>query len=171
MLADGVLTVAPGTGNTVSRRRFGDALIHLEFSPSEHGPEVTGQARGNSGLYIHGNYELQVLDSHGLAAPGAGDCGAIYGVSAPLTPDAYRPAGEWSSYDVEFTAPRFDADGNKVANARITAWLNGRLVQDDVEVPGPTTAALYGDEMAEGPLMLQDHGNPVRYRNLWVLPR
>jgi type 1 glutamine amidotransferase len=171
LLADGVLTVAPGTGNTVSRRRFGDALIHLEFSPSEHGPEVTGQARGNSGLYIHGNYELQVLDSHGLAAPGAGDCGAIYGVSAPLTPDAYRPAGEWSSYDVEFTAPRFDADGNKVANARITAWLNGRLVQDDVEVPGPTTAALYGDEMAEGPLMLQDHGNPVRYRNLWVLPR
>ncbi len=162
-------TVRPGSGNVFTRQEFGDGLYHLEFSPSIHPPEVTGQGRGNSGMYIMGRYELQVLDSFGLE-PQLGDCGACYGVAIPEVAP-YRPAGEWSTYDVEFTAPRFDAAGNKVANARLTAWLNGRLIHDDLEVPGPTAAAFRGEEAPLGPLMLQDHGNPVRFRNAWVLPR
>ena len=153
----------------ISRERFGDALYHIEFSPSVHDDSVTGQGRGNSGVYLMGQYELQILDSYGLE-PGMGDCGACYGVALPLvTP--YRPAGEWSTYDIEFTAPRFDEDGNKTANARITAWLNGRKIHDDLEVPGPTAASWRSDEFPMGPLKLQDHGNPVRFRNAWVLPR
>ncbi len=161
--------IEPGAGDRVSRESFGDALIHLEFRPSEHPPEVTGQARGNSGLYVMGQYELQILDSYGKE-PEMGDCGSIYGVAVP-TSAPYRPASEWSSYDVEFTAPRFDLNGKKAANARVTAWLNGRKIHDDVEVPGPTGGAWRDGEFEIGPILLQDHGNPVRFRNLWVLPR
>ena len=165
----GVFTVEAGTGDVFTKERFGDGLYHVEFSPSLHPPEVTGQARGNSGVYLMGQYELQVLDSYGLE-PKMGDCGACYGVALPdVAP--FRPAGEWSSYDIEFTAPRFDAAGEKTANARISAWLNGRKIHDDLEVPGPTTAAWRPDEFPMGPLKLQDHGNPVRFRNAWVLPR
>ncbi|MCB9915246.1 MAG: ThuA domain-containing protein [Planctomycetes bacterium] len=168
-VANGVWTVHPGAGNLFTKERYADGLYHVEFSPSVHGPEVTGQGRGNSGVYLMGQYELQVLDSYGLE-PQLGDCGACYGVALPLVAP-YRPPGEWSSYDIEFTAPRFDANGEKTANARITAWLNGRLIHDDIEVPGPTAGAWRGDEFPMGPLMLQDHGNPVRFRNVWVLPR
>lgn len=167
--ADGVFTVKRGTGNLFTRDSFGDAFIHVEFSPSVHPPEVTGQARGNSGVYVQGRYELQILDSFGLE-PQMGDCGACYGIALPsCTP--YREAGRWSSYDIEFTAPRFDADGKKTASARLTAWLNGRKIHDDLEVPRATTAAWRTDEEPTAPLMLQDHGCPVRYRNVWVLPR
>lgn len=164
-----VFTVRPRTGNAFSREEFGDALIHLEFSPSIHPDDVRGQARGNSGIYVQGRYELQILDSFGLEAE-MGDCGACYGISLPsCTP--YREAGRWSSYDIEFTAPRFDESGKKTSSARLTAWLNGRMIHEDLEVPRATTAAWRTDEAATGPLMLQDHGCPVRYRNVWVLPR
>jgi len=166
---DGAFTVKRRTGNLFSREEYGDALIHLEFSPSVHPDDVRGQARGNSGIYMQGRYELQILDSFGLK-PEMGDCGSCYGISLPLcTP--YRKAGRWSSYDIEFTAPRFDAEGKKTASARITAWLNGRLIHDDLEVPRATTASWRNDESPTGPIMLQDHGCPVRYRNVWVLPR
>lgn len=166
---DGVFTVKPGTGDVFTKEHFGDGLFHVEFSPSVHPENVKGQGRGNSGVYLMGQYELQVLDSYGLE-PKMGDCGACYGVALPLVAP-YRPPGSWSTYDIEFTAPRFDAEGNKTANARITAWLNGRKIHDDLEVPGPTAASWRREEFPLGPLKLQDHGNPVRFRNAWVLPR
>jgi hypothetical protein len=111
---------------------------------------------------------VQVLDSFGLELK-SGDCGGIYGKHVPSI-NACRPAGEWQSYDIEFTAPRSE-DGKKVANARMTVWHNGLKIHDDVEVDGPTTAAMSGDEPGRGPILLQDHGHPVRYRNVWLLPR
>lgn len=168
-LAGGVLTVRPGSGDVFTRERFGDGLYHIEFSPSVHDASVSGQARGNSGVYLMGQYELQILDSFGLE-PGPGDCGACYGIAPPRCAP-YRPAGEWSTYDIEFQAPRFSTEGVKVSNARVTAWLNGRLIHDDLELPAPTGGAWRPDEFPLGPLRLQDHGNTVRFRNIWVLPR
>ena len=160
------VVVTPGAGNLITRAEFGDALIHVEFSPSVEPSDVTGQGRGNSGVYLMGAYELQVLDSFGREAE-MGDCGSCYGVALPLeTP--YRRAGEWSYYDIELRAPRFDASGKKIENARVTAWLNGRLIHDDLEIPGPTGGSLREGEFATGPLMLQEHGNRVRFRNVWV---
>jgi len=162
-------TVVAGSGNLRTKSSYGDALIHVEFSPSIEPPDVKGQGRGNSGVYLMGAYELQVLDSFGREAE-MGDCGACYGVALPLeTP--YRRAGEWSYYDIELRAPRFDSGGAKTENARITAWLNGRLIHDDLEIPGPTGGSLREGEFATGPLMLQEHGNRVRFRNVWVASR
>jgi hypothetical protein len=131
-------------------------------------PEATGQERGNSGVYVQGRYEVQVLDSYGLA-PSLGDCGAIYGKHVAAV-NACRPPERWQSYDIEFRAPRFDAAGKKTENARLTVWLNGMKIHADVEVDGPTAGG-EANEAPLGPLLLQDHGNPVRYRNLWILPR
>lgn len=166
-LAEGYAEVSGG-GDLVSKATFGDALIHVEFRSPEMGPDAKGQERGNSGVYLHGRYEIQVLDSFGLA-PGLGDCGALYGKKAPDA-NACKPASEWQSYDIRFTAPRFDAAGAKTANARISVWHNGIPIHRDVEVDGPTGGAIGQGETATGPLLLQDHGNPVRYRNLWVSP-
>ena|GEM_PF-91268 len=165
----GLVTVSAGTGNLFTRERFGDCFLHLEFSPSEDPEEAGWQGRGNSGVYLMGQYELQVLDSFGRSGE-MGDCGAIYGVATPDV-QPYRRAGTWSTYDIEFRAPRFDDAGEKTESARVTAWLNGRKIHEDVEVPGPTAASWRRDEFPMGPLMLQDHGNAVRYRNVWVLPR
>lgn len=166
---DGVIRVEPGSGNAFSSREFGDAWVHVEFNCPESPPEVKGQGRGNSGVYVQGRYEVQVLDSHGEPARW-NEAGGIYAKHVPLV-NAARPAGEWQSYDILFTAPRFDGGGAKTANARMTVWFNGALIHDDVEIDGPTAAAMSGDERATGPLMLQDHGNLVRYRNVWVAPR
>ena len=99
----------------------------------------------------------------------SGDCGGIYGKHAPAL-DACRPAGEWQSYDIQFSSPRHE-DGEKVANARMTVWHNGLRIHDDVEIDGPTTAAMSADEPGRGPILLQDHGHAVRYRNVWLSPR
>jgi len=161
------LEVVPGQGDLVSREGFGDSLVHVEFmTPSM--PDAQGQARGNSGVYLQGRYEVQVLDSYGLESQ-LGDCAAIYGKRVPDV-NACRPPQRWQSYDIEFTAPRFDGAGQKSASARLSVWHNGIPVHVDVEVDGPTAAGT-GDESARGPLLLQDHGNLVRYRNVWVLER
>ncbi|MCE9596295.1 MAG: ThuA domain-containing protein [Planctomycetes bacterium] len=157
-----------GTGDVVSKMLFGDALIHVEFRSPNSGPTKHGQERGNSGVYVHGRYEVQVLDSWGVKAE-VGDCGAIYGKKAPDV-NACKPPEEWQSYDLRFTAPRFDAEKKKTANARLSVWLNGIPIQRDVEVDGPTGGALGPAEAPTGPLLLQDHGDPVRYRNVWVRP-
>ncbi len=168
LVGDGSMEVVPETSDLVSRFEFGDALLHVEFlTPAI--PDASGQARGNSGVYVQGRYEVQVLDSYGLESQ-LGDCAAIYGKKAPDV-NACRPPERWQSYDILFTAPRLDASGAKAANARMTVWHNGRLVHEDVEVDGPTGGAVDEAEAARGPLLLQDHGNPVRYRNVWIVPR
>lgn len=167
-VAGGVIEVAPGMGNIITKAMFGDALIELDFMCPVM-PEATGQARGNSGVYIQGLYEMQVLDSFGFEA-GLDTCGAIYGIAPPLV-NASRPPGEWQHYELEFTAPRFDDKGKVTANARLTAHLNGQLIQNDVEIPHPTGSAAGGRPVEYGPLMLQDHGDPVRYRNIKLTPR
>jgi len=167
-LEGGAVEVAPGTGDALTRAEFGDCLLHVEFMPPDSPPEAQGQGRGNSGVYLQGRYEVQVLDSFGVE-PGLGDCGAIYGKKIPDV-DACRPPGTWQSYDIFFRAPRFDDAGAKSESARMTVWHNGMRIHADVEVDGPTTAALSADEVARGPLLLQDHGQPVRYRNVWIVP-
>jgi type 1 glutamine amidotransferase len=166
-LVDGAMEVVAGTGDLVTEAELASGLYHVEFmTPSM--PEETGQGRGNSGVYLLGRYEVQVLDSWGLEL-GMGDCGSIYGKRI-ATINASRRPERWQSYDIEFTAPRFDASGKKLANARVTVWHNGIEIHSDFEVDGPTAAG-EEREVASGPLLLQDHGNPVRYRNVWFVPR
>lgn len=164
-LVDGAMEVAGG--NIVTREHFGDCQLHVEFMVPVM-PDATGQARGNSGVYLQGSYEVQVLDSFGLEL-GLGDCGAIYGVAVPMV-NACRPPGTWQTYDILFHAPRFDG-ANLVQNARMSVLQNGVWIHEYVEIPGPTTAAMHREDLSQpGPLMLQDHGCPVRYRNIWVRP-
>ncbi len=153
----------------VSKRRFRDFFIHIEFcTPFQ--PFARRQARGNSGFYAQGRYEVQILDSFGLI-PQRDDCGAIYGVAAPRV-NMCLPPLSWQTYDIEFRAARFDENGKKIENARMTVRHNGVLIHDNVEIPGPTRAALIATESPEpGPVYLQDHGNPVRFRNIWVIER
>jgi hypothetical protein len=150
-----------------SKQTFGKHKIHIEFrTPFE--PLSRGQGRGNSGFYAQGRYEVQILDSFGLKGE-HNECGGIYQVAPPAVNMCYPPLS-WQTYDIEVTPAEFK-DGKKVANARLTVRHNGVLIQDDVEVPRWTTAApLRDDGQTPGPVFLQDHGNPVRFRNIWVLP-
>ncbi len=167
-LVDGAMEVARGAGDIVTRETFGDFLLHLEFQTPRSRKDATGQARGNSGVYVHDRYEVQVLDSYGVDPLGLGDCGAIYG-KRPAAANASRPPERWQTYDVRFRAPRFDSTGAKNENARISVWWNGVTVQDDVEIDGPTGGAAGSGEVPRGPIRLQDHGDPVRYRNVWIV--
>ena len=165
--ADGVLHVVPGTGDIMTKERFTDFFLHLEFRCPDM-PEAKGQAKGNSGVYLQGRYEIQVLDSYGFEVPGKGDCGALYDQFAPLV-SACKPAMEWQTYDVVFRAPRMD--GEAVAeHVRITLFHNGRVVHNNIVSPGPTGGALDQQVAEPGPLLLQDHGNLVAYRNIWAVP-
>jgi hypothetical protein len=156
-----------GTGNIASKREFGSYQLHVEFRLPLMA-DAKGQARSNSGVYMHGRYEVQVLDSYGLNSQ-SDDCGGIYKVAVPLA-NACRPPEQWQSYDIVFHAPTFDKDGHKVTNAKLTVMQNGVLIQDNAEVPAPTGAGISSDDKAMGPLMLQDHGCKVRYRNIWLRP-
>ncbi len=150
-----------------SRAKFRDAHIHLEFR-TPFTPEGSGQFRGNSGVYLQDRYEVQVLDSFGLPEKD-NDAGGIYQVSAPSVNMSFPPL-RWQTYDIDFTAARFDKSGNKTAPARITVRHNGVLIQDDVEIPGPTGGG-NSEQDTPGPIHLQDHWDPVVYRNVWVVPR
>jgi hypothetical protein len=156
-------------GNIITREKFGGKFkLHVEFRvPYE--PEKKGQARGNSGVYVQGRYEVQVLDSYGIDKPQKNDCGAIYGVAAPRV-NACKAPTVWQSYDIEFTAPRCE-DGNRTEYARMTVYQNGIKIHDNAEVTSDnTTAGLGGNVCEPGPIMLQDHGDPVQFRNVWLLP-
>lgn len=159
-----------GGGNAVTAEHFGDCRLHLEFWVP-HMPDAQGQARGNSGVYLQGSYEVQILDSYGIPAADLqhGDCGAIYEVAAPRINTCKAPE-QWQAYDILFRAPRFDEAGALVEMAVMTVYHNGILLHDRVSVPGPTRASMERDVTQLGPLMLQDHGNPVRYRNVWLVP-
>lgn len=155
-------------GNMMTKDKFdGKFKLHVEFRvPYE--PTKHGQERGNSGVYVQGRYEVQVLDSYGLE-PKNNECGGIYEVAAPLA-NACKAPTVWQSYDIEFTAPVFQ-DGKKVEPARMTVFHNGIKIHDDVKIPVDNTrAGLGGDPSKPGPIMLQDHGHPVQYRNVWLVP-
>ena len=167
-VADGAMTVTAGEGDIVSRERFTDFLLHLEFMTPDM-PDATGQAKGNSGVFLQGRYEIQVLDSYGIDVPGMGDCGAIYNQFASLV-NACKPPLEWQTYDVIFRAARVGESGEIEENARVTVLQNGIVIQNNVQIQGATGGATDGDAAEPGPLRLQDHGNSVKYRNIWVVP-
>ena len=164
-VAAGAMTV--GRGDIRTEKTFGSFRLHVEFNvPSM--PEAKGQARGNSGVYLQGRYEVQVLDSYGLE-PQNNDCGAIYEVATPRV-NACKAPTVWQSYDIDFHAPVCQ-DGKKVEPARISVRHNGVPIHEDVEIPVDNTrAGLGGDPCRPGPIHLQDHGNPVQFRNLWLTP-
>ncbi len=157
---------AGGGGDVMTKEKFkDDFVLHIEFMPPNM-PDQTGQGKGNSGVYLQDNYEIQVLDSYGLDPIQNNDCAAIYNQKAP-DKNAAKPPAEWQTYHIEFTAPKWDANGQKTSNARVTVYWNGELVHDDVEIPGPSGGA-EGERPEGGSIRLQDHGNPVRFRNIWV---
>jgi len=170
-----VLTVTPGGHELINNTKghgqsldlyttelFGDAIITLEVMVPE---------KSNSGIYVMGEYEVQVLDSFGKDAnPGPGDMGAIYGAQPPTKPK-YRKPGQWSKYEIRWQAPKFDATGKKIANGKfLKIILNGRVIHENVEMKGPTPGGVDGKEKARGPLMFQGNHGPVSYRNIRVRP-
>jgi 3-keto-disaccharide hydrolase len=163
MTEDGLLTQG-----AVSKDQFGGFTMHVEFRlPFK--PAGRGQDRGNSGFYIHNRYEVQVLDSFGLEGT-FNECGALYRFKAPDV-NMCLPPLQWQTYDIDFTPATFDAAGNKTANARISVRHNGVLVQDNVEVPKGTGAGGGRKEVPKEAIYIQDHGNPVRFRNWWIIPK
>lgn len=178
----------------ISRKEFGSFKLHLEFRlPYKPARQPSNQDRGNSGIYIHNRYETQIVDTFGLHynPPEAAEdawraqfkkdfgydarsdrtqwCASLYHFRTPAVSVCYPPLA-WQTYDIDFTAAKFDSSGKKTANARITVVHNGVKVHDDVELPKGTGAGGSRPEVPAGPLLLQGHGNPVRYRNIWVVP-
>lgn len=165
---DGAMVVTGG-GDLITKEKFkDDFVLHVEFAPNDVGEGPTGQARGNSGVYLQDNYEVQVLDSYGVEKLEPGDCAGLYGIK-PADKNMAKPPGEWQTYHIEFTAPKFEGE-KKVKNARVTVYWNGEKVHDDVEIPGPSGGAV-GESPEGGAIRLQDHGNPVKYRNIWIAPK
>lgn len=167
VVADGCAMVN-GTGSIFTKEEFGDVQLHLEWASPEK-VEGEGQGRGNSGVYFQGRYEIQVLDCYNNKTYFDGMTGAFYSNFAPLV-NACRKPGEWQTYDIVFHAPKAGVDGKSVEPGSFTVFLNGILVQGHVPVKGSTTSAAFTGAVVKGPLMLQDHGNPVRYRNIWLRP-
>ena len=174
---DGVVTVKKGSGNIQTRRLFTDYQLHLEWRVPEN-ISGEGQARGNSGLFLASTgpgdegYEIQILDSYDNRTYSNGQAGAIYKQHIPLV-NANRKPGEWQAYDLIWTAPRFNDDGSLKSPARVTAFLNGVLVQNDVELKGVTLyiGEPYYRKHGAAPIKLQDHGDPsepLSFRNIWV---
>lgn len=153
-----------------SKQTFGSHKLHIEFR-LPYAPQERGQGRGNSGLYLQGRYEVQMLDSFGLKGE-QNECGGIYSVAAPSLNMCLPPLA-WQTYDVDYTAGEYDKEGKVIKNPRVTVQLNGVVIHDNVELPGErnTTAAPIKAGPEPGPVYLQDHGNPVRYRNIWVVEK
>lgn len=169
---DGHMEVVRGTGNIRTRAHFSDCQLHLEFAtPAEVVGQ--GQGRGNSGVFLLGLYEVQLLDNYDNYTYADGTCGAVYGQFPPLANACRRP-GEWQTYDIVFLAPRWDAEGKLVRPAQLTVFLNNVLVQHCQAAQGPTnhrvTSNYNTPHPPEGPLELQDHGDPIRFRNIWIRP-
>ena len=165
----GVLETVPGTGMIETKGTYGDLQFHVEWAAPDPAVGV-GQDRGNSGIFLMGDFEIQVLDSFKADTYADGQAGAIYGQYPPLF-NASRPPGQWQTYDVAFRRPRFDGSGKLLEPARVTLFHNGILVQNNEEPFGPTAWLKwhpYADRGGRGPIALQDHDHPVRYRNIWL---
>lgn len=164
---NGYMEVVPGTGDIQTKEPFGDCQLHLEWAaPAEVGGE--GQGRGNSGVFLMGLYEVQILDCYNNITYPDGTTAAIYGQFPPLV-NACRPPGEWQTYDILWEAPRFEGE-QLVRPAYITVLHNGIVVHNHTALLGPTSHRRilpYRPHPPVGPLRLQDHGNPVRFRNIW----
>ncbi|MEI6534862.1 MAG: DUF1080 domain-containing protein [Verrucomicrobiaceae bacterium] len=151
-----------------SSDKFGDCTLHVEFMLSFK-PFARGQDRGNSGVYVQGRYEVQVLDSFALEGKD-NECGGIYSIAAPKQNMCFPPL-VWQTYDIDFTAAKYDAAGKKTTNAKMTVKHNGVTVHENVDLSHSTTAAPVNEGPEPGPLHLQNHGNPARYRNIWFLAK
>jgi hypothetical protein len=152
----------------ISKQEFGDCSLHIEFLlPFK--PAARGQGRGNSGVYLQDRYEVQVLDSFGLKGEN-NECGGIYSKHRPKVNMCYPPL-TWQTYDIDFEASKWDADGKKLKSAVITVKHNGVLIHDHAEVDSSTTAAGRKDGPGPGPIQLQNHGNPVVFRNIWLVEK
>ncbi len=166
---NGYAEVVAKTGYIYTKQPFGDCQLHVEFAEPTP-PHGESQERGNSGVFLQGLYEVQVLDSYDNRTYADGQASAIYGQYPPLV-NAARPPGQWQTYDIVFHGPRLDSSGKLLRPARFTVFYNGVLVQDNVEPTGPTAHGErppYKPTPEKLPLALQDHGNPVRYRNIWI---
>ncbi len=169
-VADNCVTVTKGAGTIKTKMEFEDYQLHIEWrTPAEVNPESKSQGRGNSGIFMQGRYELQVLDNYENRTYRNGQAGSFYKQYAPLV-NVCRKPGEWQSYDVIYTAPRFKADSTLFTPARATVLQNGVLVQNNVQLFGPTEYIGIPKYKFHGPgsIELQDHGNPVSYRNIWI---
>ncbi|HEX6814000.1 MAG TPA: DUF1080 domain-containing protein [Planctomycetota bacterium] len=167
-IADGAMQVN-NTGDIETKDEFGDCQLHVEWAtPSP--AKGNSQGRGNSGVFFFGRYEVQILDSFDNVTYADGQAAALYGQTPPLV-NACRKPGEWQTYDIVFKAPRFDADGKLLSPAKVTVIHNGVLVQLDQEFFGQTahkSVPKYVAHAAQGAIRLQDHGNPMRFRNMWI---
>lgn len=167
---NGYMEVVPGSGNIRTRVEFGDCQLHVEWTPPT---EIVGesQGRGNSGVFLLGLYEIQILDCYQNPTYADGTTAAVYGQFPPLV-NACRKPGKWNVYDILWRGPRFQGH-TLIAPAYVTVMFNGVAVHHHVELQGPTQwrkLAMYEPHPPQGPLMLQDHGNPVRFRNIWYRP-
>jgi hypothetical protein len=165
----GYFATVPGSGYIRTKAAYGDCQLHVEWATPDP-PHGTDQDRGNSGVFLHGLYEIQVLDSYNNVTYADGEAAAVYGQYPPLVNAARKP-GEWQTYDIVFHGPRFDSGGKLLRPGNVTVFYNGVLVQDHVELMGPTAhhkRPPYTPTPEKLPLSLQDHNHPVRYRNLWI---
>ncbi|NNC87953.1 MAG: DUF1080 domain-containing protein [Akkermansiaceae bacterium] len=171
-LVDGALE--SGRGPIRSKDEFGSCRLHIEFATPKN-VKGNGQGRGNSGVFLMGQYEIQVLDSFENQTYPDGQCGALYGRAKPLV-NACRGPGEWQTFDITFHRPHFDDDGKVTRRARFHVIHNGHVIHDNLELSGgtgwrgPHSISEYKKHPDKGPIQMQDHGNPVRFRNIWIQP-
>ena len=168
-VVNGAIELVPGSGDIHTKKAFGDCQLHVEWA-EPNPPHGKDQGRGNSGVYLMSRYELQVLDSYQNETYADGQAGAIYAQTPPLV-NACRPPGEWQTYNIVWHGPRFAEDGKVLRPAHITVFQNGVLVQDNTELTGPTDymhRPPYAQHPPKMPLLLQDHDQPVRFRNIWI---
>jgi hypothetical protein len=170
-IEDGVITVVKGAGDIVSKQSFGDCQLHIEWRSPMESTDLKGQQKGNSGVFFQNRYEVQILNSYQNRTYSNGQAASIYKQNPPLA-NACRPMGEWNSYDIIFTAPRWRANGSRETAGYFTVIHNGVVVQNHTEIQGTTEyiGAPINKAHGEAPFKLQDHGNLVSYRNIWVRP-